>query len=111
MTMRKLSSVVRGRRGKSSIIDCLMLILGGREGKPQRSYSFAELAEMVSELRESPVAEATIRSIIYRREKWFERTRSDDGILRWKLSPVAKMAGESRSGGRSPSGGKAGKAR
>jgi hypothetical protein len=107
--MRKLPSLVRGRRGKSSVIDCLTLILWERGRMSQPSYSFAELTERVSELRGSPVAKATIQSIIYRRAEWFERTRSDDGGLRWKLSPGAKMAVESRRGGASPSAGRRGK--
>jgi hypothetical protein len=74
---------------------------------PQLSYGFDELTDRVSELRGSPVAKATIQSIIYRRAEWFERTWSDDGRLKWKLSPAAKMAVE-RLGGASPSAEKAG---
>lgn len=90
--MRNLPSLVRGRRGKCSVIDCLMLILWQRAGTSQPAYSFDELTARVAELRQSPIAKTTIQSIIYRRAEWFEQTRGDDGLLRWKLSPAAKMA-------------------
>lgn len=104
--MSQLPSLVQGRRGKSSVIDCLTLILWDREAKSQRSYTFAELTELVSKLRGTPVATATIQSVIYRRAEWFERSW-EDGRLRWKLSPAAKIAvktlsEESGASGRSP---------
>src|SRR5688572_979253 len=94
--MKKLPSLVRGRRGKSSVIDCLMVILWGGGGTSHPSYSFAELTERVSTLRGGPVAESTLRSIIYRREEWFERTWMNDGRLRWKLSSAGKAAAHDR---------------
>ena len=88
--MKGTPSLVEGRRGKPSVIDCLVRILQNHQDSSERSFTFIELTQKVSELRGKPIAEASIRSIIYRRAIWFERTRSQDGRLRWKLSRVAK---------------------
>jgi hypothetical protein len=84
-------SLVSGRRGKVSVIDCLTQILWSDEDGTVPAYSFAELSERVSRLRGSQVADSTVRSIIYRREEWFEQT-TRDGHLKWRLSPAARRA-------------------
>jgi|ERR1017187_1967879 hypothetical protein len=100
---KEAPSLVPGRRGKPSVIDCLARILHNHQDSSERPLTFEELTKRVSEMRDEPIAEASVRSIIYRRAVWFERTWGDDGCLRWKLSPAAKKLLQSQGKARSAS--------
>jgi hypothetical protein len=76
----------RGRKGRVSITDCLLLTLGRQKDGRWPKYSFSELAERVSSLRRAPVSSPSIRSVVYRRPSLFERADGDEEALVWKLS-------------------------
>ncbi len=79
-------SFVRGRRGRISILDCLLTALSPRDSKgPWPEYAFDELRERVSALRSTEVREASLRSVVYRANV-FERAATGSDRVRWKLN-------------------------
>lgn len=87
-------SFVRGRKGRTSLVDCLVSVLwksaDGTDPWPERS--FKDLQEKVSKLQGYPVTGSTIRSSIYAHSDLFERVRSGHGALLWRLSKKARHA-------------------
>src|SRR5450759_1297573 len=88
---QKLINFVRGRRGRTSILDCLLTALSPRNSKGSwPECTFDELRERVSSLRLIEVPETTIRSVVYRADV-FERASTDSGRVRWKLNAKGRQ--------------------
>jgi hypothetical protein len=79
-------SFLPGRRGKPSIIDCLLTVLSRRSATgswPERT--FPQLTKEVTALRFSEMPQTSIRSTVYRADL-FERAQEGAGTVRWKLN-------------------------
>lgn len=83
-------NIVKGRRGKVSIINCLLTALSAADrGNSWPSYTFEVLAERVSALRGSIVPVPTVRSVIYRSEL-FEPGPNQDSRVTWRLNSTGR---------------------
>ena len=88
---QKPISFVLGRRGRTSILDCLLTALSPRNltgAWPQ--YTFDQLRERVSALRLMEVPEASLRSVVYRADV-FERASTDADRVKWKLNAKGRQ--------------------
>lgn len=94
-----LSSIVPGRRGLPSVIDCMVQILWNpvAGGADVPCHSFPELARRISKLRRTEVAQSTVRSVVYQHSEWFDRVRNSEGRLCWKLSSRCRALVQNRS--------------
>lgn len=86
----RVFNVVQGRRGKTSIADCLLTVLSirGREAS-WPAYTFDVLAERVSALRGSVVPIPSVQSVIYRSDL-FEPGPKAGGRVTWQLNGVGR---------------------
>ena len=84
----KFISFAPGRRGKRSILDCILTVLSHRRADGTWPIlTFRELREKVSTLREAEVADASIRSVVYR-AGLFEHGPGQ--TVRWRLSVAGR---------------------
>ena len=83
-------NVVKGRRGKTSIADCLLTVLSvrGREAS-WPAHTLDVLAERVSALRGSAVPIPSVQSVIYRSDL-FELGPKEDGRVTWQLNAAGR---------------------
>src|ERR1035441_933705 len=80
----KFVNFAPGRRGKRSILDCILTVLSHR--RPDGSWptlTLRELQEKASALRKAEVADASLRSVVYR-AGLFERAPGQ--TVQWRLS-------------------------
>jgi len=97
---RKLISFVQGRRGKISILDCLLTVLS--RGKSEGTWpqcTFDQLTAQASALRLSDVKEPSLRSVVYR-AGLFERVPDDADRVRWRLNAKGRQIVENAARGR-----------
>ena len=81
-------SFAPGRRGKRSILDCILTVLSHRT--PDGTWpilTFRELRDKVSALRKAEVADASIRSVVYR-AGLFEHGPGQ--TVRWRLNVAGR---------------------
>jgi hypothetical protein len=86
-------SFVRGRKGRLSVVDCLVQALWKTEADGKEIWpedSFQELRERVTKMQGYRVTPSTIRSSVYEHDDLFERVRTRDGSLRWRLTKTAR---------------------
>jgi hypothetical protein len=85
-------SFVRGRKGHTSVVDCLVRVLWREsDDAPWPERTFEELREAVSTLQAYHVTPSTVRSCVYQYPGIFERVKSSDtGLLRWRLTKLAR---------------------
>jgi hypothetical protein len=86
-------SVVKGRKGRVSVLDCMVKSLWATESAKAAVWpakTFRQLTEDVAALRGYPVPSSTVRSIIYRHSDLFERTEKNEAIL-YSLSEKARQ--------------------
>lgn len=86
----QIFSVVKGRRGKTSIVDCLITVLSirGRE-ESWPAYTFDVLAERVSVLRGSVVPIPSVQSVIYRSDLFEPGPKEGDRVT-WQLNAAGR---------------------
>lgn len=90
MTDRNLSkppSVVKGRRGLISILDCMVASLWevkAPKGTILPAKTFRQLTDEATAMRGRPVATASVRAAIYRHSDLFEQVIEGDVVL-WRL--------------------------
>ncbi len=86
--------MVSARRGFSIsvLVACVVALRprSGRSGRPELSFQEVELK--VSELCRRKVANATVRSVIYRHNDLFERVAGRSGVT-WRLSNKGSESG------------------
>jgi hypothetical protein len=95
MKDKKPPSLIKGRKGHMSVIDCLFKVLwvvDSRKGTEWPSKTFQELADEVSAMRGKRVTESSVRSIVYRRSSLFDKVKAD-GKVYWQLSKTGRNAG------------------
>lgn len=80
---------VIGRKGNTSVVDCMVRALWQARDKTWPAKTFEELRTQVSELQGYHVTPSTIRSSAYQYPMLFERLRSEGG-LRWRLTEQAR---------------------
>lgn len=78
---------VNGRKGHTSIVDCIARALWRNQGSENwPEHTFEELRDTVSKMQGYEVSSSTIRSSVYQYPNVFERVKSDGGVLRWRLT-------------------------
>lgn len=83
-------SFVRGRKGQTSVIDCLVeLLWKGENDDAWPARTFNDLRERVSKMQGYHVTSSTIRSSVYDHSDLFERAKTP-GQLRWRLTKQAR---------------------
>jgi len=88
---RKMISYVRGRRGRVSILDCLLTALSRNKSEgPWPQCTLGQLREQVSALRATEVPEATVRSVVYR-AGLFERSPGSSERVKWTLNAKGRQ--------------------
>lgn len=75
-----------GRKGKVSVLDCIAESL--KDAKTAKT--FRQLADEAAQVRNSPVSEPNVRSVIYRHSELFEKAPGD-GVT-WRLSKQGRKA-------------------
>src|SRR5438874_2601698 len=90
-----IPSFVPGRKGRISVVDCIVGVLwkalGSNEADVQwPARTFDELRSRVSQMQGYQVTSSTIRSAVYSQMHLFERTLASDGTLKWRLSKEAR---------------------
>ncbi len=89
--MKSPTDFVKGRQGRRSLVDTLALLLSkSRAPESWPEMSFTELQTAASKLQHYNIASSTIRSAIYSRRELFESKRAPDGVIRWRLSDLAR---------------------
>ncbi len=97
---RTLITFAKGRRGKTSILDCLLTVLSRRNSQGNwPEYTFDQLREQVSILRSIQVPEPSLRSVVYRADL-FERASRNAGRVKWKLNSKGRQIALSAASGR-----------
>ena len=85
-----IPSFVKGRKGRVSVVDCVVRALwrANDGGWPERT--FEELRAIVSTMQGYQVTPSTIRSSVYQYPTLFQRVEPMNGSLRWKLTRQAR---------------------
>lgn len=86
-------SLVRGRKGQASVVDCLVALLWKVEDGGWPAQSFEELRNGVSNMQGYEVGPSTIRSSIYKYPKFFQRAKGSGGRVLWTLTAKARASG------------------
>ena len=76
-----------------TILDCLVQALSARGDAAEPGWptlSFKQMAAHASRLRGYTVSSDTIRGVVYNNSTLFERARTTDGQLLWRLSITAR---------------------
>lgn len=87
-------SFVQGRKGRHSVVDCLVKALWKANFGSSREWpalTFGELRGQVSKMQRYQVTSSTIRSAVYAKLDLFERDVAQGEMLRWKLSKKARQ--------------------
>jgi hypothetical protein len=90
-------SVIRGRRGMASILDCVLTSLS-KHGESSQALTFEEIAKHVSRLRGSPVLGSTVRGVVYAHSTLFSKVAGESvKDIRYRLSEAGqKLVSASR---------------
>jgi len=85
-------SFVKGRKGNTSVVDCLVRILWRQsDDDPWPERTFEELRAAVSKMQDYHVTPSTVRSSVYQYPGIFERvTSTNSALLRWRLTKQAR---------------------
>ena len=85
-----IPSFVKGRKGNTSVVDCMVRALWRTNDGVWPERTFTELGAAVSAMQGYQVAASTIRSSVYQYPALFERVQPKGGPLRWKLTLKAQ---------------------
>ncbi len=83
-------SFVPGRKGQTSVVDCMVRLLWKQADESWPERTFADLRDEVSKLQGYRVTASTIRSSAYDHDDLFEKVKGQDGVLRWRLTRQAR---------------------
>ena len=83
-------SFVRGRKGRTSLVDCCVAALWKTDSDEWPELTFEELRAIATKVQGYHVTPSTVRSTIYERSDLFERSRPESGPLKWKLTKAAR---------------------
>jgi hypothetical protein len=91
--MLKSGIFVAGRRGKTSLVDGLLMLLSRQNAdRPWPKMSFPDLAERLAVIRQQPVARSSVRSAVYGHSALFERLGKGKTSVIWQLSAEGRNA-------------------
>jgi hypothetical protein len=87
---KRAPSFVQGRKGQTSVVDCIVKRLWVDENGHWPECTFAELRESATKMQGYRVSSSTIRSSVYTRGDLFERVATSEWPLRWRLTKAAR---------------------
>lgn len=80
-------SIVRGRKGRTSVCDALVIALWAADNRvPWPQLTLEQLRESISRVLGYPVSGSTVRSVLYSKPEVFERAPRINGRVAYRLS-------------------------
>ena len=90
LTETSIPSFVKGRKGRVSVVDCMVRALWRTNDGVWPECTFEELRATVSKMQGYQVTPSTIRASVYQYPTLFQRVEQKNGSLRWKLTKQAR---------------------